>query len=631
MGNKIVYPGRRSRQQQQQPASPTSMNSGSPCSSVIPQRRSCAPLMRPNRRARMATGFLGGVEEMHSPAEGRHSFADDEPLRSPGTTSVGGRCYAEQPEEETLPSGAVTLCTKVEYTSLPREAEHTVFGLVSLQAAEATEQAGASTTTHGEAAPTGSKAPDQQEQQDTTERSPIDLVCVLDVSGSMGGEKIALLKQAVRFVVDELGEKDRLSLVVFNQTGRRLTPLTCMTAEGKDAAHQAAIRLAAGGGTSIVSGMDCGMSVLEQRRQNNAVSAVFMLTDGQDYSTRGREDALAARCRNSAGASLYVFGFGQDHDAALLSAIAEASKTPFTFAEEPEAIKEAFAGAIGGLMSVAAQNLRVRIEVVQPGASLVKVHTSFTTEPLQDLGGEEGEALLKKGALVQIPDLFAGERKDLLLELKVPELPAGGAAGGGTETTELLKARVRYCDLAQKATVETSFVALELERRAAGEEEEQPEMEPDEEVADQRERVEVTNALELCIAECERGNFSQAQEMIKGRQRRLEETCARRKSKGRTPMLEALAGELEDAERRVSSSSAWAAGGLAEISDAVTMHRRQRVTTGWVNASVGLGFGDDSDDDDCERGAKLRASKAKSKGMYLLSTQASKVSKSRFP
>lgn len=261
----------------------------------------------------------------------------------------------------------------------------------------------------------------------------------------------------------------------------------------------------------------------------------------------------------------------------------------------------------------------MRIECVQPGASLVKVHTTFVTEPLHAMGGEEGD--LKEGAVVQIADLFAGEKKDLLLELKVPQLPEGAE----TESTELIKARVRYYDMAQKGTVETSFVALELERRAGGtaaegdEQQPQPEMEPDEEVADHRERVEVTNALELCIAECERENFTKAQELIQGRKKQLAENCARRK-KGRTPMLEALAGELEDAERRVSSSSAFNAGGRAEMSDAMNMHRRQRVTTQYVNASVGLG--------DVERGAELRASKAKSKGMYMNSVQSCKVAKS---
>ncbi|KAE8799826.1 hypothetical protein D1007_24702 [Hordeum vulgare] len=50
-------------------------------------------------------------------------------------------------------------------------------------------------------------------------RAPLDLVTVLDVSGSMEGQKLELLKQAMGFVIDQLGPDDRLSMVSFS--GRR--------------------------------------------------------------------------------------------------------------------------------------------------------------------------------------------------------------------------------------------------------------------------------------------------------------------------------------------------------------------------------------------------------------------------
>ncbi len=35
-------------------------------------------------------------------------------------------------------------------------------------------------------------------------RSSVDLICVLDVSGSMGGEKIELLRKTVTFLIEQL-------------------------------------------------------------------------------------------------------------------------------------------------------------------------------------------------------------------------------------------------------------------------------------------------------------------------------------------------------------------------------------------------------------------------------------------
>ncbi|CAF5138355.1 unnamed protein product, partial [Rotaria sp. Silwood1] len=47
-------------------------------------------------------------------------------------------------------------------------------------------------------------------------RAPIDLVCIVDQSGSMGGQKIALLKKTLIDIVDQLGELDRLAIISFN-------------------------------------------------------------------------------------------------------------------------------------------------------------------------------------------------------------------------------------------------------------------------------------------------------------------------------------------------------------------------------------------------------------------------------
>jgi Mg-chelatase subunit ChlD len=47
-------------------------------------------------------------------------------------------------------------------------------------------------------------------------RSTLDLVTVLDVSGSMSGPKLALLKCAMRFVIKNFEPSDRLSVVTFS-------------------------------------------------------------------------------------------------------------------------------------------------------------------------------------------------------------------------------------------------------------------------------------------------------------------------------------------------------------------------------------------------------------------------------
>jgi hypothetical protein len=61
---------------------------------------------------------------------------------------------------------------------------------------------------------------------------PVDLVCVVDQSGSMGGEKIALLKDTLNYIVDQMGPLDRLAIISFDTEGfDRSHGLKLMTTE----------------------------------------------------------------------------------------------------------------------------------------------------------------------------------------------------------------------------------------------------------------------------------------------------------------------------------------------------------------------------------------------------------------
>jgi Mg-chelatase subunit ChlD len=453
---------------------------------------------------------------------GAYSFADDTPIDRSEPLP--------QPEEETIAIGPLTLSTRLEYTSLKKDEAYNVFALVSLHAAEA--------QTGGD---TAASTPD------AGDRAQIDITCVLDVSGSMTGSKIALVKEAVMFVIDEMQPGDRLSIVSFNHGAQRLTPLTCMDVAGKDTARQSTLRLTAGGGTSIAAGLDCGIQVMEQRRQRNTVGAVFLLTDGQDSTSPAQVQELVKRAR-AAQCGVYAFGFGQDHDTTTLSAIAEAAQTPFTYVEDPSAIKQAFAGAVGGLMSVAAQNIELRI-APDAGCTIKSLHTHFEHR------SEDGGA-----AVVSIPDAFAGERRDVVVELSVP------AASADNMETPLLCTSARYRSIQERALVQVPEVPLHAVRT------EEPEGEPDEEVTTQRHRIEVSNALEEAISQGEQGRFADAQRML---DENIEKVSS---SKSQNNVSKALLAELSDARCRLSSAADWNDGGHAELTDAMWMHRHQRCT-----------------------------------------------------
>lgn len=478
--------------------------------------------------------------QQHQPFSGAvaPNFKDDDLLMGAPAVPTGATA---EPDPDVSQDGPLALNTRVEYAALQRGQTQTVFGLVTVQAAAATVSTA---------------------DASIEERQPMDIVCVLDVSGSMdSSNKIEDLKSAVRFIIDEARPPDRLSIVTFNSAAIRKLRLRRMDSTGRDEATKEVLLLNAEGGTSIAAGLDMGLAVLEQRRQRNKVSTILLLTDGQDGSTRAALPALIKRAAQI-GCSVYGFGFGADHDADLLREISEHARTPYTYVETTNTIRQAFAGVVGGLSSIVAQNVEITLNCHVP---LTTVNTPFEVRRNGD-----------RWASVTIPDIFAGERRDVLLEFSVPaELHEAGPDG----STLLLEASARYIDLRKGGSsglpVQCPPVLMTVQRV----EESQPELEPDVEVTDQRERVHVTRVLEEAANHSDSGNFEEAQKLL----RETHSQITTRKTQ--TPVAEALRLELEDAQHRMQGRSAWLQG-QAEVKDAFQMHKMQRCTNATSSASA---------------------------------------------
>ena len=61
-------------------------------------------------------------------------------------------------------------------------------------------------------------SPEPKEQDE--KRVSADLICVIDISGSMMGEKIYQVRESLKILVDMMDQKDRLALVLFDQVAK---------------------------------------------------------------------------------------------------------------------------------------------------------------------------------------------------------------------------------------------------------------------------------------------------------------------------------------------------------------------------------------------------------------------------
>eukprot|EP01137_Pigoraptor_chileana_P000309 Opistho-2@36279 len=112
-------------------------------------------------------------------------------------------------------------------------------------------------------------------------RAPVDIVAVIDRSGSMGDQnKLELVKQTLEFVTKELTVRDRLAIVSYDDTIRIESPLTVMDYDGKESLLASVRGLHPGGSTNLSGGFLQGLRLMRDRTEAREVSSVLLFTDG---------------------------------------------------------------------------------------------------------------------------------------------------------------------------------------------------------------------------------------------------------------------------------------------------------------------------------------------------------------
>ncbi|CAL4953636.1 unnamed protein product [Urochloa decumbens] len=400
-------------------------------------------------------------------------------------------------------------------------------------------------------------------------RAPLDLVTVLDVSGSMAGSKLALLKRAMGFVIDHLGPGDRLSIVAFSSKARRVIRLTRMSDGGKVTTKGAVESLAAGGATNIGDGLRVAAEILDGRRHGNPIASVILLSDGEDNQTLGGyglagcpktyNDLVPPSLRRS-GCNVmcppvHTFGFGVDHDAAAMHAIAEATGGTFSFIQNQAVVQDSFAQCIGGLLSVAVQEARVAVECLHPGVR-VRAVKSGRYESRVDADG--------RAATVDVGELYADEERRFLLFLDVPV----AAEDGGV--TPLIKVTCTYKDAATgwfAADVTCDDAAVQRPVVVS-------DMEPCVEVARELFRVEAAEDIAAARAAAERGAHAEAARILDRRR----EASAATGLAGDERCAE-LVAELRELSARVADRREYEQTGRACLLAGMSSHAQQRAST----------------------------------------------------
>lgn len=240
-------------------------------------------------------------------------------------------------------------------------------------------------------------------------RSGIDIVCVIDVSGSMFGKKLELVKKTLLFMVSNLDITDRVSLITFSNTAKILSPLVKMDAKGKAKISKLVKTMKIESSTEIILGLEKSLKVLESRKTINQVTSVLLLTDGIDSqretAIRRLSEAFAKYDKLIASNySIYTFGYGADHQADLLDSISQEKNGGFYYVEKEEKISQIFSDCLGEIMSIVADSIFVEL-MTMPGTIDYSLSKVFS---------ENGDISFR------MPPVLAGDKKEAIFLLKFP-------------------------------------------------------------------------------------------------------------------------------------------------------------------------------------------------------------------
>lgn len=253
------------------------------------------------------------------------------------------------------------------------------------------------------------------------ERPPLNLVLLLDVSGSMNApNKLPLLQQSFRLLIDQLNARDRVAIVVYaGAAGTVLEP----TPGNEHARILAALdSLRPGGSTAGAEGLRQAYALAEQNFNRNAVNRVIIATDGdfnvgindpqqlQDFVSRKRET----------GVYLSVFGFGGgNYNDALMQRLAQNGNGVAAYIDTLNEARRVLRDEMASNMFSIANDVKIQVEfnpaVVKSYRLIGYVNRDVKDEDFRNDAVDGGE-------------IGAGHAATALYEIKLHDNAAGHVA-----------------------------------------------------------------------------------------------------------------------------------------------------------------------------------------------------------
>lgn len=302
-----------------------------------------------------------------------------------------------------------------------------------------------------------------------SQRPPLNLVFLVDVSGSMQPEnKLPLVKQSLRLLVDRLQARDRVALVVY--AGNSGVVLESTPVKQRARILKAIDSLESGGSTNGGQGIRLAYSIAGENFIEGGVNRVVLATDGDfNVGITDRNELVSLISEKArTGVFLTVLGYGMGNlKDQTLEQLADKGNGNYAYIDSLQEARRVLVRKLGGTLYTIAKDVKIQIEFNPSRVAAYRL-IGYENRLLRDQDFNNDR--------IDAGDIGAGHTVTALYEIVPTEVgisqpgvdplkyqvPSRRRAPVITDSPEMLTLKLRYKEPTQETSRLLEFTATDL-------------------------------------------------------------------------------------------------------------------------------------------------------------------------